>query len=623
VIVTLAGHVDHGKTSLVRCLTGQDTDRLEEEKRRGLTIDLGFAYVSGDHEVDPIGFVDVPGHHRFIHNMVAGVASMQYALMVVAADDGPMPQSREHLQILELLGISQGAIALTKCDRVDQARLREAEDEIRDLTAGSFLADAPIFRTSATSNEGIPELLNHLQEVNGEFRVDQPPRHFRLAVDRAFTVRGSGLIATGTVHAGSIVNDDELAIFPAGVRARVRGIRTQSREAEEARAGDRCALNLAGVSLDQVGRGSWLSAGGFGGTRDLTLRLQVVADFPRPVKHWTPVHVYHATSHATGRIALLDRDVLGPEESCLADLVLDEPLLAIHGDRLVLRDQSLDLTLGGGRVLHNARPLGRRRAPARLAFLDAFAKHTPEACFEQTVRHAPVALEEFQHSWDLLPGHLDRIVEASQSRVHDGFAVAESLWREWADDIVREVERRHEEQSGLQGLKANQVGAPVPERFKPELLRELAAAGKLTLRAGHYLPAEHEVALSESEARLLDRISGQLDQIQPPSVGDLAKQIGLPVAELKRQLQPLAGKRRVVRVSETRYYLPAPLSSLVQVVDALSSKGPFTVRQFRDAADIGRNVAIEVLEYLDGRGYTKRQGDVRTVVGDPSRVMAT
>ena len=191
-IVTLAGHVDHGKTSLVRCLTGQDTDRLAEEKRRGLTIDLGFAYVGGDDQVDPIGFVDVPGHHRFIHNMVAGVASMQYALMVVAADDGPMPQSREHLQILELLGISHGAIALTKCDRVDQARRQAAEREIRDLAAHSFLADAPIFRTSAASGDGIPELLAHLRRVNAEFRVDQPARNFRLAVDRAFTVRGSG-----------------------------------------------------------------------------------------------------------------------------------------------------------------------------------------------------------------------------------------------------------------------------------------------------------------------------------------------------------------------------------------------------------------------------------------------
>ncbi|NIP14386.1 MAG: selenocysteine-specific translation elongation factor [Pseudomonadales bacterium] len=614
--------MDHGKTSLVRCLTGQETDRLEEEKRRGLTIDLGFAYITGDDDADPIGFVDVPGHHRFIHNMVAGVASMQYALMVVAADDGPMPQSREHLQILELLGISAGAIALTKCDRVDPFRLGEAEHEIRELASHSFLADAPIFRTSAATGEGIPELLDHLRQVNDDFRVDQPPRCFRLAVDRAFNVRGSGLIVTGTVHAGSVVTDEELAIFPAGVRARVRGIRTQSRHAAEARAGDRCALNLSGVSLDQVGRGSWLSSSNFTGSRNVALRLKVVADFPRTVGHWTPVHVYHATSHVTGRIALLDRDALAPNDSCLADLVLDEPLLAIHGDRLVLRDQSLDRTLGGGMVLHNARPEGRRRAPARLSLIDAFANPTPEACFAQAVREAPLSLDEFQGCWNLLPGHLDRIVEASKTRVHDGFAVAESLWREWAEGIVEEVGRRHVEQASLQGLKANQLGARVPDRFKPEVLRELAAAGKLVQRAGHYLPAEHDVALSNAETRLLDSIANQLDQRQPPSVGDLAKQIGMPVAELKRQLQPLAGKRRVVRVSDARYYLPAPLSALVEVVDRLSSDGPFTVREFRDAADIGRNVAIEVLEYLDGRGYTKRQGDVRVVVGDVSRVMA-
>ncbi|MFU8817726.1 MAG: selenocysteine-specific translation elongation factor, partial [Pseudomonadales bacterium] len=296
-IVTLAGHVDHGKTTLVRLLTGTDTDRLAEEKRRGLTIDLGFAYL--EHQQQTVGFVDVPGHHRFIHNMVAGVAAGQCALLVIAADDGPMPQSREHLQILQLIGVTQGVIALSKCDRASPERIAEARAEIAELVSGSFLQDAAIVETAAEPASGIDELRRLLLERAAQHHKQAAARPFRMAVDRAFSLKGAGLVVTGTVHCGRLEMDQELHLFPAGAAGRVRGLHVQNHAAQQALPGDRAAVNLAGADLPELARGHWLCAHPDAGHRTLVLDLQVLGDFPRGIRHWTPVHVYHATSHTS------------------------------------------------------------------------------------------------------------------------------------------------------------------------------------------------------------------------------------------------------------------------------------------------------------------------------------
>jgi selenocysteine-specific elongation factor len=620
-IVTLAGHVDHGKTSLVQCLTGKDTDRLAEEKRRGLTIDLGFAYISVNEA--QLGFVDVPGHHRFIHNMVAGVASMQYALLVVAADDGPMPQSREHLQILELIGVADGVIALTKCDRVDAEREQQAEHEIRTMTAGSFLQNKRIIHTSASTGNGIDQLLRHLGEANERYHLAAPPRNFRLAVDRAFNIKGTGLVVTGTVHAGTVALDDELVVFPGSRNVRVRSIHTQDQSATSATVGDRCAINLSGISAQQIVRGSWLSGGSAPGHAQLVIDLAVSKDFPRDVRHWTPVHVYHATSHATGRLALLEHNLLKPGEKGLAEVVLDDPLLGKHGDRLLLRDQSLDLTLGGGPVLHNRWTTQRRRDPSRLRELQAYAQPDPESGFKKLLDIGPLDLRAFTDCWDLLPADVDEIVKSATCSTHDGFIVADALWAEWLSLTLDDVQSRHKADRSLQGLKANELNVAIPERFQAELLNALTTDGKLTQQSGHFLPAAHQADLSPPEVALFDQIRTHLDQQQPPSLGDLAKQVRIPIATLQRDLKPLVGKRRIVQISSNRYYLPEYITPLIAVAARLSESATLTVREFRDAAGIGRNVAIEVLEYFDSRGFTKRNGDTRQVVGDPDRLVGT
>lgn len=618
-IVTLAGHVDHGKTSLVHALTGHNTDRLAEEQRRGLTIDLGFAYLETPQGV--VGFVDVPGHHRFIHNMVAGVATGQHALLVVAADDGPMPQSREHLQILQLTGVQTGAIALTKCDMVDAARRAAAEREVRELVEGSFLADAPLFATSTTSGDGIATLLEHLTLVAARHRQEGTQQRFRLAVDRAFTIKGSGIVVTGTVHAGSTSIDQELFVLPGNHRVRVRSLHTQNQPATTAAAGDRCAVNLAGISLAQIGRGCWLSETADSGSTTLAMHLTVVDDFPRQLRHWTPVHVYHATAHSTGRVALLEDWSMPAGTGANVELALDTPLFARHGDRLVVRDQSLDITLGGGPVLVNRALPGRRRAPERRVQIAAFAQSDPGAALAQLLQLAPVHLGNFNACWNLGDAEFDALIAGTDTQIQGGHAIATAQWQEWLRAVADEIQSRHAADSTLQGLQSNELNAAVPRAFLEAVIAELVKSGSLVHKSGRYAPPRHEVELTAQERGLLDKLTPLLDQPQPPSVGDLAKQFRDSPANLRTRLRALVAKGVVVLVSDSRVYLPDQLGALLDVLEDLVRQGPFTVRQFRDAAGIGRNTAIEVLEYLDGRGYTRRNGDTRQLVGDRSRVL--
>jgi selenocysteine-specific elongation factor len=614
VIVTLAGHVDHGKTSLVERLTGTNTDRLGEERRRGLTIDLGFAYLRrGD---AAIGFVDVPGHHRFIHNMVAGIAARQHALLVIAADDGPMPQSREHLQILRLLGLSGGIVALTKCDRVEPARLAAARAEIGQLVAGSFLEDAPVVATSAVSGAGIDELAGLLTERAGRPAAGEvTPRPFRLAVDRAFSLRGSGLVVTGTVHSGSVARDDEVYLFPSGTRARVRELRVQDHPADRAGPGDRTALNLAGLNATPE-RGDWVCAQPDPGHTSLVVDLEVLADFPRPVRHWAPVHVYHATSHATARLALLDGSRAAPGESVRAELILDRPLLAKRGDRLILRDQALERTLGGGAVIDNRGLPGRRRAPRRLAAIDAAAAPDPGAALDALLALGPVDPASFQRLWDLDDGGLEELLGHRDARLRQGQLVSDRTWQTWADALAAETEQRHAADPALAGLRENEFAAAVPAAFRGRLLAELVAAGRIEERTGRFRPVRHRAALDPAERDLLERLQPHLDQPQPPSLGDLGKLIRMPLPQLQRGVKPLAGKGELVLIGDKRVFLPGYVAELADVARRLSAAGAFTARDFRDAAGIGRNVAIDVLEFFDDRRFTRRQGDTRIVVGD-------
>ncbi|MEM9621389.1 MAG: selenocysteine-specific translation elongation factor, partial [Pseudomonadota bacterium] len=449
-IVTLAGHVDHGKTSLVRTLTGVDTDRLEQEKERGLTIDLGFAYI----DEGRIGFVDVPGHHRFIHNMVAGVASHQYALMVIAADDGPMPQSKEHLDILSLVGIQQGCIALTKTDRVDPARLDAVQQEIQQLTQGTFLDQAPVFTTSTEIQDSTAPLLAHLQAQADHLSQQADSAPFRLAIDRRFVVHGAGLVITGTVHTGSVTENATLVHFPSGREVRVRSIRAQDQEVKQAGPGDRCALNITGINLEDVERGHWLCAEQTPNFVELTVNLQVLPDFPRPLRHWTPVHIYHATSHTTGKVALLDSNRLQPGEEALVDLICDEPLAARLGDHLVLRDFGLDLTLGGGAVVHTQTTVTpRRRAETRRAELNGYNQADSHSSLQELLQLGPVELAHFRDVWQVSDNQLAELLRDVDAKQVNNQLILTTTWQTLRDQALATLKTHQASNPSSTGMR--------------------------------------------------------------------------------------------------------------------------------------------------------------------------
>ena len=616
-IVTLAGHVDHGKTSIVRAMTGVDTDRLAEEKRRGLTIDLGFAYT--DMGGRRVGFVDVPGHHRFVHNMVAGIAGRQYALLVVAADDGVMPQSREHLAILRLLGLRSGVVAVTKIDRVPPQRVDEVRTQIRALTAGTFLADAQIIALSCETEAGVEDLRAHLERAATALHVEPDDRPFRLPIDRAFTVRGSGVVVTGTVVSGSAKLDDGLVLASTGNPLRVRSLHVQDEPSTAADVGDRAAVNIAGTAVDDVRRGDWLLDPAMREpvTR-FAVRLAVLEDFPRPVKHNAPVHVYHATSHAQGRVLLIEGTPIEPGGTATVDLACEEPLHVKVGDRIILRDQDLGCTLGGGMVVDLVVPANRRRSPDRRKRIAAEEPEDPTITLAALSQREPLRATTFARHWNLAPKRLDAIVKDLGLAVVEGHLLHPGLLGATARAITEKLAVQHRRHPDSPGLTADEICTEdTAERHTGHLaLAWLVERGSLRVESGRYADAKHRAAVPADVTRLFEDVRTLLDSVQPPSLGDLAKRLRRPFPEFEREMRALTAFNLAVRISDTRYFLPDRLLELAELANELNSQAPFTVRQFRDASGVGRNVVIEVLEYFDGKGFTQRIGDTRRVVGD-------
>ena len=620
-IISLAGHVDHGKTSIVRALAGVDTDRLAEEKRRGLTIDLGFAYV--DLDGVRVGFVDVPGHHRFIHNMVAGIARCQYALLVVAADDGVMPQSREHLQILKLLGLANGVVALNKSDRASAGDLAAARRDIRSLVAGSFLEDAEIIPISCATGAGLAQLRDHLAGA-AKSRAPAPSENpFRLAIDRAFTVRGSGVVVTGTILAGGVRAGDRLTLASNGKHLRVRALRARDRSAASAAAGDRVAINLSGIAIGETRRGDWLVASAARHpVKHFAMRLRVLADFPRAVKHNAPVHLYHATSHSLGRVMLIDGAAVRAGSEALVDIACQRPLHPKVGDRLVLRDHDLQRTLGGGPVC-DLEPAVRRRSAARRARLATVRPGDPQHTLGALARQGPVCAAAFERHWNLTATQLQALANAVALVRVNGYLTRSEVLEEATKRLGDTLAAHHRDQPTSPGLAEPRLrqASPLSSPLLTTLaLRKLLESQRAHLKNGLYALRSHSASVPRDVRETFAKVREPLDSPQPPSVGDLARRLRRPFATLEAELRALPAHGLAVRVSDTRYFLPERLRELASLANRLAAAGPFTARQFRDACGIGRNIAIEVLEHFDARGFTRRDGDTRQVVGDPERL---
>ncbi len=417
-IVATAGNIDHGKTTLVRTLTGVDTDRLPEEKARGISIDLGFAYwqTPGDHLT--VGFVDVPGHERFVRNMLAGVCGIDYVVLVVAADDGVMPQTVEHLNIVELLSVNRGVALITKTDRVALERVAEVAASVKELLASTGLSAIDVLPVSAVSGAGVEPLRKALADAARNLRrAGQQGRQFRFAVDRVFSVAGSGTVVTGTVFAGAVSAGDRMMLSPAGIEVRVRGIQKDGKAADRAVAGERCALNLAGVEVAGASRGDWVLAPALHTpAQRIDVRLHLLQSEARALRHWTPVHLHHGAADVTARIVIRRGAEIRPGESAPAQLLLDKPLAALNGDRFIVRDQSALRTMGGGVIVDPYAPVRRRDPDLRTAQLAALENSDPGAALAALLAGSPGGVDL---SWFARIRNLDQPYLAELLRAND------------------------------------------------------------------------------------------------------------------------------------------------------------------------------------------------------------
>jgi selenocysteine-specific elongation factor len=629
-IVATAGHIDHGKTTLVKALTGVDTDRLPEEKARGISIDLGFAYwQTGD---ALIGFVDVPGHERFIRNMLAGVAGIDYVMLIVAADDGVMPQTIEHLNIVNLLNVTRGVAVITKADRVTPERVAEVVAAVKALLADTRLAGIPVMPASAISGDGIEALRHELAAAaKAHQQREHAGRHFRYTIDRVFTVAGSGTVVTGTVVTGAVAVGDHLMLSPGGVEARVRGMQKQGKAAQQAAAGERCAINLSGVELAQVSRGDCLVAPAVHApTKRIDVRLQVLAGETQPLKHWTPVHLHVGTAGVTARVSIRRGAVIAAGATGIVQLILDQPLAALHGDRFIVRDQSATRTIGGGSVVDPFAPATRRHTAARVAQLAALEHDDPAAAFAALLASSPtgVDLAQFERSFNLKTERVDALVQATDT-VIVGKEPRVALPRQTVATIKQQVvaaltKFHHDSPQAigaeievLQKAHAPALGA---DTFTA-LLRGLADEKKLEVAGSHARLPQHIATDNPADQKMWEAVKPVMDAagFNVPPLRDLAPLTKLKEVMLKDFLHRKAKTSEVIRVTPERFYPRATLAQLAACAADVAANVPgnqFTAAQYRDRTGVGRGLAIEILECLDRLGITQRLGDARKMRRD-------
>ncbi len=626
VVVGTAGHIDHGKTQLVKALTGMDTDRLREEKERGITIDLGFAPLDLSPEVR-VSIVDVPGHERFVRNMVAGASGIDLVLMVIAADEGVMPQTREHLAVCQFLGVHKGLVALTKVDLVDSDWLEMVRHDVEDFLKGSFLEGAPIVVTSAVTGRGLEELKGKLLELCVEVPERSAGASFRMPVDRVFTIKGFGTVVTGTVHSGRVRVEGVLELLPQGLSLRVRGLQVHGDYVEEVGPGFRAAINLAGVGKEDLERGYVLvSPGAFVPSTFVDGSLSLLPQ-ARPLKNWTRIRFHWGTAETMGRVKLLDREVLNPGEETLVRIHLEKPVITAPGDPFVVRAFSPVVTIGGGRILDsNPSPGSVKRQKLygqlsalrgmpdwkRLEFFLMWAAEeglTPREAFLKTTRSVPVE-EVFREI--LLRGR--------------GVSLGgRYFYREAVVSLKRRLERVIVEYFQENPLKLyvsrEEVKArlgPMDERVFHALVDEVAGDGKILVSSEGISLRTWGPSFSPEEEKWLEFIRDQYDRggWTPPSEEEVFKKGGIPSEKGKALVKLLLERGDLVRISreillERRW----AMEMVMKVQRHLAEKGELTVGEFKDLLGVSRKYAVPYLEFLDSKGVTRRVGNVRKTKG--------
>jgi selenocysteine-specific elongation factor len=628
-IIGTAGHIDHGKTSLVRALTGVDTDRLKEEKARGITIDLGFAYLPLP-GAGVLGFVDVPGHEKLIRNMLAGATGIDHVLFVVAADDGPMPQTREHLAILDLLGVRRGVVALTKADLVAAPRLEQAHAEVRALLAGTALADADVVPVSSRTGQGIDTLRAHLEAAHAQLSDERASGHFRLSVDRSFSLAGVGTVVTGTAVSGRVAVGDKLIVSPAGKPVRVRGLHAANREATQGLAGQRLALNLTGVEKHDIARGDWIVAEpAHAPTRRIDARLRVLASEKQPLAHWTPLHLHVGAVDVGARVVMLEGQDIAAGSQALVQFELERPIGALHDDRYIVRDQSAQRTVGGGIVLDAFAAPVRRRKAQRVRELVALELDTPSAALQGLLELEPpdgVELQSFCTLWNLLPDDAPTLLQAVPHRAAGDagktFLFAPGQIERFGERLAALLAAHHKRAPDSPGLTLQQLqrAAAVKGAAHPSsagfarLLRELSGRSGPLQRHGPYLRlAGHAATLQGADLKLWERLRPWLTEggwNHPPKLTDLlARDRSLPRDTVLRLLNKAARLGLVYAVGVEYFILTEHMGELAgrahQLAQADANRR-LNVKTYRETTGISRHLSIPLVEFFDHIGFTKR-----------------
>jgi selenocysteine-specific elongation factor len=627
IIIGTAGHIDHGKTALVKALTGIDADRLAEEKRRGITIDLGFAHMAlptPDGGTLQIGFVDVPGHERFVRNMLAGVGGIDLVLLVIAADESIKPQTREHFDILQLLGVHRGITVLTKSDTVDAETLDVVRLEVEEFLRGTFLEHAPIVPVSSLTGAGFDDLKHAIVDAAAQVEPRDPHALPRLPIDRVFTMKGFGTVVTGTLISGTIHREDELEVFPSGRKIRVRGVQVHGKPADAAIAGQRTALNLAGASTEDLSRGMMLAPpDSFTATRRADVRLTLLASAPRPLRNRSRVHFHSNTMEAVAEIALHNAKELAPGKEAFARLKLPEAALLLPGDRFIIRQFSPVITIGGGTVV-DAAPIPRQ--PDLADFLQTLSDRNRESVMQRRIQRrarAGISLAQLvaETGWraESIQSALAPTLNKKQAhRAGDIFidGVALAALRAVLLEAVASFQKKNSLSPGMAKEELREQGKASPEVFAAaldQLAREqrIEIAGDIVRLPGHGVTMKDEEA--ESKKKIEDAFANA--GLKVPALHEVLSGLKIDKVRAQKIVTLLLREKSLIKISDDLVFHRTALDQLRRQIGAHKTKSStIDVAAFKDMTGVSRKYAIPLLEYLDRERVTRRVGDSRHIL---------
>jgi len=622
-IVATAGHIDHGKTSLVKCLTNKDTDNLPEEKLKGMSIDLGFAYKDLGNNIS-LGFIDVPGHERFIQNMLAGVIGVDFGLLVIAADDGPMPQTNEHLEILNLLGINRGAVAITKIDKVKSTRIDEVIKLSKNILQKTSLAKAPFFPISNLQETGINSLINYLKEEAYKNKPQTIKGEFRLAIDRKFNLKGTGLIVTGTIFSGVIRKGDNIILSPKGIKGRVRGIHSQNKVSEIAYTGQRCALNLVGMNIEKssISRGDWiLSKELHFPSNCMDAVISVSLNEKKSLKSWTRAHLHLGSSKIICRVITLEDKEIMPGCNGLVQLKLEQETSSSFEDRFILRDQSAKRTIAGGRVIDPLSIPKDRSKLERIEDLHIMNKYEHKEAITLLLSKKTWGIDLIKFSvrrnlnkieTQKLLGINDIIILKEKNKFWGvttlNWSVCIKIVYDYINNLLNQTNKLSvlNEEKIIQNFKSVAPGYVIKN-----ILNELIISKSIVRNGKELFLAEHKIIFNSKELYVWEKIKLILDKnkYHTPTINEIAKELSFDIKETEKVVKKALDLNFLVQVSSNRYFYPDIIlyfANIVEKISAISINHKLELSIFRNEAKISRNLAIELLEFFDRKGLTIR-----------------